>query len=302
EKYQGQDACFFKIENKGKVLFDSPGTPSGVLKIVQKCKGENVAAPAAAASSSGPLNPPYLSEMPAPSRILAEIHGKDAEDTGERQMGAYRALVQIIDDMAYGLYHRNVSDADSRLATPDERKLRFAYETAYAELWHKVTNKEGHVYDHDPALVQELFTKFFSEKFRAQYFQANRNAAAAYKAFQDKMYAPAAAANPTAANGSHLANNAGSVAVRHCVESGRSEIECLGEGMKVGLKELTGGIGLDGIVPSAPSGLRLSGVYGDNSFALIFAFDTATFSCGSLIQQYAPYSLERNGSQLVVRL
>src|SRR5581483_5125649 len=35
---------------------------------------------------------------------------------------------------------------------------------------------------------------------------------------------------------------------------------------------------------------------------LIFAFDTVTYSCGSLIPQYAPYSVERNGSQLVVRL
>jgi hypothetical protein len=29
------------------------------------------------------LNPPYLSEMPAPARVVAEIQGKDAEDTGD---------------------------------------------------------------------------------------------------------------------------------------------------------------------------------------------------------------------------
>src|SRR5260370_20944344 len=60
------------------------------------------------------LNPSYLSEMPVPSRILAEIKGKDAEDTGERQMGAFRALVQMMDDMASGLGHRYVNDADTR--------------------------------------------------------------------------------------------------------------------------------------------------------------------------------------------
>jgi hypothetical protein len=145
-KIQGVDACYFKIENKGQVLIDSPGSLSGVNKIVAKCKDPAEATPAGASTSgqsqsgaaasgpSGALNPPYLSEMPAPARILAEIKGKDVEDTGERQMGAFKALVQIIDDMAWGLGHRNVSDADSRAATPDERRVRFAYETAYADL------------------------------------------------------------------------------------------------------------------------------------------------------------------------
>src|SRR5215472_4911667 len=45
------------------------------------------------------LNPPYLAEMPVPARVIAEIKGKDAEDTGERQMGALIALIQIMDEM-----------------------------------------------------------------------------------------------------------------------------------------------------------------------------------------------------------
>ena len=32
------------------------------------------------------LNPSYLAEMPPPARVIAEVKGKDAEDTGERQM------------------------------------------------------------------------------------------------------------------------------------------------------------------------------------------------------------------------
>lgn len=49
------------------------------------------------------LNPSYLSEMPAPARVISEIKGKNAEDTVERQMGAFQALRKIIDDMAFGL-------------------------------------------------------------------------------------------------------------------------------------------------------------------------------------------------------
>jgi len=136
------------------------------------------------------LNPSYLSEMPAPARVLAEIKGKNAEDTGERQMGAFMGLIKVMDDMAWGLEHRMVEPADTRKSTPDELRIRVAYQTAYADLWHKVTNKEGHVYDHDFDLLNEMLQKFFSESFRAKYFQANRNAQAGYKAFQERMYGP----------------------------------------------------------------------------------------------------------------
>ncbi|HEY3930637.1 MAG TPA: hypothetical protein VGL89_19855 [Candidatus Koribacter sp.] len=306
-KLQGQDACYFKIENKGQVLMDSPGSLSGVNKIVKKCKGEEAEAQAVVspAATLGPTNPSYLSEMPTPARIVAEIKGKDAEDTGERQMGAFMALVKIIDDMAWGLGHRYVNDADNRAATPDEKRIRFAYETAYADLWHKVTNREGHVYDHDPALRNELLAKFFSENFRAQYFQSDKNAMAGYKAFQEKMYpkTPPPGSNGPAAGERGMANDAGSVAVRHCVESGRSEIECLGEGFKEGLKELTGGHSLtEGIVPETPTGLRLTGVYSGEKFALTFGLDNVTVNCGTLVPQGVGYTVERNDLQVLVRV
>jgi hypothetical protein len=308
-KLQGVDACFFKIENKGQVLMDSPGSLSGVSKILAKCR-DPAEAPQAGTSpsgTSGATNPPYLSEMPAPARILADIRGKDAEDTGERHMGAFMALVKIIDDMAWGLGHRYVNDADNRAATPDERRLRLAYETAYADLWHKVTNKEGHVYDHDLALRNELLSKFFSENFRAQYFQSNKNELAQYKAFQEKMYAnPANGGTNQAAGGGTqqgMANDAGSVAVRHCIESGRSQIECLGEGFKEGFKELTGGHSLtEGIVPETPTGLRLTGVYGAAGFSLMFKQDGVAVNCGTLVPQGMPYTVERTGFQVLVKV
>ena len=66
-----------------------------------------------------PLNPSYIAEMPPPARVIAEINGKDAEDTGERQMGAFMALIQIMDEMAWGIGHRYVNDADTTALTPD---------------------------------------------------------------------------------------------------------------------------------------------------------------------------------------
>src|SRR5437588_3974934 len=75
------------------------------------------------------LDPSYLVGMPAPARIIAEIKGKDAEDTGERQMGAFMALIKMMDDMAWGIGHRYVNDADTRRLTPDERRIRLACQT-----------------------------------------------------------------------------------------------------------------------------------------------------------------------------
>jgi hypothetical protein len=304
-KIQGHDACNFKIENKGQVLMDTPGSFDGVNKLIRKCRGENVDAPTgpSLAVRSGPTNPPYLSEMPEPARILAEIKGKDVEDTGERQMGAFRALVQMIDDMAWGLGHRYLTNADSSKATPDERRLRFAYETAYADLWHKVTNKEGHVYDHDRALHDELLKKFFTDNFRAQYFQASKNDAAEYAAFEKRMNpTPPPGAAQNGPGGQHYATDEGSVAVRKCVESGRSDLECLGEGMKVGLVDLAGkdsfmGKALQG---NKDPGLRLTGTYSAAGVSMTFQQDYVVFSCNGLMPDWHPYSIQLNGSQVKV--
>jgi hypothetical protein len=247
--------------------------------------------------------------MPAPPRILAEIKGKDAEDTGERQMGAFRALVDIVDNMAWGLSHRYVNDADNRAATPDERRIRLAYETAYADLWHKVTNKEGHVYDHDPDLCNELLAKFFSENFRAQYFQSDRNAAAGYKAFYNKMYAPGSNAPPQSAVPGvqqRMRNDAGSVAARRCLESGRNELECMGEGLKVGLNDLTGGNLVSNITGETPAqGLRLTGAYSGptgNKLHIAFSQDKAFVGCGTLMPVSLPYVVESAANQISVKI
>lgn len=100
------------------------------------------------------FDPTYLSQMPAPARVLAEIKGKDAEDTMERQMGAFQTLVDIIDDMAYGIGHRYVSVADNTKATPDEKRIRLAYQTAYADLWKKAAQKD--TYTHNRELVMRF--------------------------------------------------------------------------------------------------------------------------------------------------
>src|ERR1700730_2355647 len=238
-----------------------------------------------------PLNPSYLAEMPPPPRVIAEIKGKDAEDTGERQMGAFMVLIQMMDDMAWGIEHRYVTNADTRRLTPDESRIRLAYQTAYADLWHKVTNKEGHVYDHDRDLRNEILNKFFSENFRALYLKSNAKAAAQYKAFQDRMYANPAntasmqPATQTAAPGSQAE-------LRRCIASGRSMRICYTEGLGNGFEQMVG------ISPKqpVPPGLRMTGDYASaGGFRLIFEAEQVTMVCRG-VPAPQPYTVQTTGT------
>jgi len=245
------------------------------------------------------LNPTYLADMPAPARVLEVIKGKDAEDTLERQMGAMHALVDVIDDMAYGISHRYVSVADNTKATPDEKRIRLAYQTAYAELWYKA--KEKDTYEHDRELRNEILQKLFSEDFRKLYFQSNQSAAKAFKDFQDKMYATPAAPTSTPITAAPLSSGGpaapGSTGeMRQCVASGRTLRVCMSEGMDKGFNQMFG-IDLSGLQATPPTGLRMTGDYkAADGFRLIFEPDQVTMVCKG-VPAPTPYTVQVTDTQ-----
>jgi len=245
------------------------------------------------------LNPTYLADMPAPARVLEVIKGKDAEDTLERQMGAMHALVDVIDDMAYGISHRYVSVADNTKATPDEKRIRLAYQTAYAELWYKA--KEKDTYEHDRELRNEIMQKLFSEDFRKLYFQSNQSAAKAFKDFQDKMYATPAAPTSTPISAAPLSSGGpaapGSTGeMRQCVASGRTMRVCMSEGMDKGFNQMFG-IDLSGLQATPPTGLRMTGDYkAADGFRLIFEPDQVTMVCKG-VPAPTPYTVQVTDTQ-----
>ncbi len=141
------------------------------------------------------LTPSYLSEMPAPARVVNEIKGKDPADSGARQMGAFAVLVKIMNDMAYGLEHRS-----ERQLTPDEQRITQVYTKTYTDVWQKVKDTYGRQYDgeynNDRDLLVEVLDKFFSPNFRAQYLKLNGFAAAWYR----KVHANGETSGTTSAN------------------------------------------------------------------------------------------------------
>ena len=94
--------------------------------------------------------------------------------------------------------------------------------------------------------------------------------------------------------------------MRRCVESGRSELECLGEGMKVGLKDLAGGDIVSNITgEKPPQGLRLTGAYSSssgNKLRIAFSQDKAIVNCGSLNSAPYTYSVERTANQISIQI
>ncbi len=236
------------------------------------------------------LDPAYLSEMPTPARVLAEIKGKDAEDTGERQMGAFVSLIKIMDDMAWGLSHRYVNDADTRDLTPDERRVRLAYQTAYAELWHKVKNNEGHVYDHNRDLLNEMLMKFFSENFRALYFKSNANAAAIYKAFREKNSGVVFGGEPS---GDARNDNVHKL----CAAKGLDDFQCmLQTSMKAIFKAAE-----DSSMP-LEAGLTMNGLYQMQNFRLrLMPERTAWINCGSVFL-LSNFSVEGSNDHLQIKV
>jgi hypothetical protein len=249
------------------------------------------------------LNPSYLSDMPSPARIISEIKGKDPEDTIERQMGAFQALMKMIDDMAYGLEHRYLPVR----ATPDENRIKLAYGQAYADLWHTAKNKEDHRYDHDRELLGELLSKLFSQNFRNLYAKSDANSEAYYQAYRAKDYglataAPLPAAGPATSKavtpGGTAVTPGGTAEMRRCIESGRSQRVCYSETLSNGMDQLTG-ISLK--QPSTP-GLRMTGDYaGPQGSRLIFQPDKAVLTCNQ-VSSPLPYTVEATATQALIKI
>ena len=293
----GQQGCWVRLEQDGKFLTQAPKPLADIQNHVKACK----ALPAD--------DPAYLAEFPNPYRVVQGMLTGKPQENVTRAIGAFYQLSEIIHTLA-----------GSRALTADEQKFLGDYSSAQSALAKLAAQKfPGQQIDvasnpyrfkpNDPRFGFEgipVWTTFLTPGTQdafarsvgggdAQYAMAvSREKAAAIKQVDND----ARAANAEAS----YAKDPGSVAIRHCVESGRSETECLGEGLKVGVQDLMGGNPLEGIVPKTPAGLRFTGVYSAGSFGLQFDQDSVTVQCGSLVPQAFPYTVERSGLQISVRI
>ena len=219
-------------------------------------------------------NPRWISEMPAPERILREVKGKDEADTAERQMGAFKHLMEIIDSMAYGLEHRSLQMPNK--ATPDEIRIKDLYWKAYAEVWHKAKNKNDH-YIHDGDLHDEMMEKFFSKGFRELLLKSDNNRSAIYEKHRKESEGVALTVGPKDQ------------------PAGAPNTEDLLTG---GLKKLVKGLKFD---PPTP-GLLLRGFYKTPKFyANFWSQQYLQVGCSG-VNRNSSYTLERKAGQILVHI
>jgi len=235
------------------------------------------------------LKPAYLGEMPPPARIISEIRGKDAEDTIERQMGAFQALIKMIDDMAFGLEKRYTYLTASN-ATPDENRIKLAYGYAYADLWHKAaaTRREEHLYDHDRVLLGELLTRLFSPSFREIYAKSDAKTAEYYTAYREKNSGVVFTVGPAEPKDEfHEA----------CAKKGLDDFTCMMQGMMKGVMKVS-----DAMSGPVVPGLRMSGGYQNGKFwMLIDPGGIAWVHCGDVFL-LSSYKVESKNNQVVLHL
>ena len=299
QKQSGQDYCFVKLEQNGQFLAQAPMPRNQITEKVKLCKPQSA------------YNPPYLSEFPNIDAVVRSMKVSDTHATVLRAMGAFYQLSEIIKALS--------GQRENGGLLPDEKTFLQHYDNAQAALIQlgqkqlpgqqfSLATNPYHFSSTDPKFGFEgipVWVTFLSPTLQAQFAQMVGGNSPAYNAKiqqerQHAMQTLQADAQAAAEQAKPMRQDPGSVAMRHCMESGRSDMECLSEGLKVGLVDLAGGNPLKGIVPETAPGLRLSGVYAAGGIGIGFDQSTATVTCGDLIPIPLPYSVQRTASQLMI--
>ena len=300
ERHGPQVYCQVRAEMNGKFIGQLPKLRTETAAQMSACK------------AGTPFNPPYVAEFPSAYRVVEAMGVGDPRQNVTRSIGAFYQLSEILKVFA--------GPRASSGFTPDEKKLLDDYSRISTKLAEAAAQKfPGEHFDPstnpyrfartDPKFGFEgipVWVTFLSPNLQSafardvggdneQYLMAvERQKHAAMQKLQSDVAAAQAQQQEKS-----MPQDKGSVATRRCLESGRSDMECLGEGMKVGFSELTGGM-----LPTGPgaAGLRLTGLYSAGNFGVRFMQEQVMLGCGTLMPEELPYSVERSGTRIVVRI
>lgn len=300
QKQGGQDFCIVQMEMDGKFIGQFPKPRNEIEAQVRACK----ALPR--------FNPPYLAEFPTTYRVIQGMLVGNPQDNMVRAIGAFYQLTEILKVLA-GQRGGGGYSSDEKKFLDDYSRLQSGLIEAASKKFpgehFEIQVNPFHFSVSDPKFGFEgipIWTTFLSPAAQARFAQVVGHNDAGYNLAVDQQKGRAIRQLDTdirAAQADVSARkDAGSMATRHCIESGRSEMECLGEGLKIGAMDLIGGNPLKGIVPQTPVGLRLAGRYSAGGFSLMFAQDQVSLNCGALVQQSFPYSVDRAGDRLLIRI
>ena len=296
----GQDYCLVRLESGGELIAQAPKPRNEIEAQVKSCK------------VLPQFNPPYLAEFPSPHHVVQGILAGNPRDNVTRAIGAFYQLQEILKVLA-----------GARAAgglTPDEKKYIDDYARTQSQLADAASKKfPGENFDvernpfrysvNDPKFGFEgipVWANLLTPAAQAQFARlvGRNDARYAAAAGEQRQRAMQQADNDlkVAQADATARKDPGSVAVRHCIESGRSDMECLGEGMKIGAMNLMGGNPMKGLVPDTPVGLRVTGVYASRDLSLMFTQDHVIVQCGTLVDQPQFYTVQRNEDRVVIQI
>jgi len=280
-----------------------------------------VVAFAAAASSetihAQATNPPYLAAFPNVERVKQAMKVADPRETAVRQIGALWQLEQIIRQLS--------GSREFRGFLPDEARIIGEYQVASYYIAQAVDKAYPGRYqtgqtvsDYTPYRYMrtdnrfgvegiEVFKTFLNPAIQNQFGQTVgvdvAKAQARRKADQEAIASIGTiqTRGATEQPKSKLAEE--QAGIRRCAESGRSETECMMEGLGKSAMGMVNGVlpGLAALKGEPVRGLRLAGTYpGTNKFELRFQTDAVGVNCSELAAASDDYSVKVSGSQVIV--
>ena len=234
------------------------------------------------------------------------LNGKDANDTNMLHIGALRQLQKMIQDLAGHRWFQHQM-------TADEQRFLGQYSVAYEKIAHPL-NYPDDDYFGSGALLKLLAANF---KMDAVISQWHAGGVAATKFTDDHLPTPKP---PTTGGGGGNSGGGGTpggplraippsgdparAAIIRCLELGGADLDCVGSGMSLGLKELGAPDPNTAIIPIF--GLRVIGLFQSTATGVNLRFTDPSMTingCKGLdVGPTLKYSLQVLGGQFAVRI
>jgi hypothetical protein len=255
-------------------------------------------------------NPAYLADFPSVEKVMTTMKTADPDETAARQMAAFTWLQEMILELAGP---RQFLSGPGGM-TPDENRLRLAYNTALYNL-----QKSNPKVNSTPALRglqfslpfrNEMIEKAFPPGFRAEYAQAKAQTRQA----QAQLHAQAVKASEAREAAQRPAEQKAldqlrqqleaqqreahmdpqTRQMRRCVTAGRVMAVCVGNGLMGSLMPNVNGIltaAAPGVVGKEVTGPQLAGVFEGAGWRLEFSEASVGLSCGGIVPDSHAYTI-----------
>ena len=258
-----------------------------------------VAAPLAGQAT----NPPYIAQFPTVDKVVKAMEMPDPRESALRKLGALWQLQQVIKQLS--------GSREFRGLLPDEARVLGEYQVAEYYIGQAIDSafpgpygNAGKVSLNTPYRYMRTDVRFGIEGVELVkvlpvsvlelFYQSagNDKARRLAQARADSVATAKAEALPVDPGPTKLQQE--QAAIRRCAESGRSEMQCMMEGIGKSFMDMTTSAipGLGDLLKKNPiHGIRVAGVYpGTSKLSFTFFTDYVTVGCADLEKSDKPYA------------